>query len=126
MRAAQAASASGSGAPDPKRAAKRLVSAADPRLDAPEPLAYRIGIAEAIDRLLLQGKAGSDTKALESWQRPRLPVGGGDLVARGLEAGPLVAKTLQAIEAEWVAHGFPREIRDVIDREVAQALRSSQ
>ena len=92
----------------------------------PEPLAYRIGAAEAIDRLLLRSGAGLDLRALESWQRPRLPVGGGELVARGLEAGPLVAKTLQAIEAEWVDGGFPRDIRDLIDEKVAQALRSSQ
>ncbi len=109
-----------------KRAAKRLASAAGPGLDAPEPLAYRIGTAEAIDRILLHGAPGSDLKALATWQRPRLPVGGGDLVARGLEAGPLVAKTLQAIEAEWIERGFPGDIEDVIDKYVDQALRSSQ
>ncbi len=33
-----------------------------------------------------------DLAALEGWQRPRLPVGGGDLIAMGLEAGPIVAR----------------------------------
>ena len=72
-------------------------------------------------------RPGPETRLLESWQRPRLPVGGGDLVARGLAAGPLVAKTLQAIEAEWVERGFPRRDRGRDrPRYVDQALRSSQ
>ena len=112
-----------------KRRAKRLVSAADPELDGPEPLAYRIGTEEAIDRLLLHGQPGPDLKALETWQRPRLPVSGGDLVAMGLDAGPVVAATLQAIERDWVAAGFPADgeaVRAMARTRVDQALRSSQ
>ena len=112
-----------------KRKAKRLVSAADPRLEAPEALAYRIGAAEAVDRLLLHGEPGPDLKALERWQAPRLPVGGGDLVGMGLSAGPVVAATLQAIEREWVAAGFPADretVRALARAQVDQALRSSQ
>lgn len=112
-----------------KRAAKRLVSAADPAIEAPAPLAYRIGNMEAIDRLLLHGEPGPAVKALEAWQRPRLPVSGGDLVAMGLEAGPVVAATLQAIEREWVAAGFPADgsaVRALARAHVDQALRSSQ
>ena len=109
-----------------KRLAKRLVSAADAALDSPEPLAYRIGTASAIDRILLHGEPGPGTGKLESWQRPRLPVGGGDLVARGLKAGPIVAQTLQAIEAEWIARGFPDDLGDLVDDYVGQALRASQ
>jgi len=112
-----------------KRAARRLVSGADPAVDAPERLAYRIGAAEALDRLLLHGTPGPALKALETWQRPRLPVGGGDLVAMGLAAGPVVAATLQAIEREWVAAGFPSDaqaVRAMARAQVDQALRSSQ
>jgi len=109
-----------------KRLAKRLALAADAALDAPEPLAYRIGTAAAIDRILLHGEPGAETATLASWQRPRLPVRGGDLVARGLKAGPIVAKTLQAIEAEWIARGFPGDLGDLVDEYVDQALRSSQ
>ena len=36
-----------------------------------------------------------------------LPIGGGELIKRGVPKGPLVAKTLQAIERDWVAQGFP-------------------
>ena len=112
-----------------KRKAKRLVSAADPRLEPPEALAYRIGAAEAVDRLLLHGEPGPDLEALERWQAPLLPVGGGDLVGMGLAAGPVVAATLQAIEREWVAAGFPADreaVRAMARAHVDQALRSSQ
>jgi poly(A) polymerase len=47
--------------------------------------------------------------ALDGWKRPRLAVGGGDLIAMGLEAGPVVARTLQAIEREWAESGFAGE-----------------
>jgi poly(A) polymerase len=112
-----------------RRAAKRLVQAARPVTGAPEALAYRIGTAEAVDNILLHGKPGADLKALEGWQRPRLPVGGGDLIAMGLEAGPLVAATLQAIEEEWLDAGFPADratVRAMARARVDQALRSSQ
>jgi poly(A) polymerase len=111
------------------RAAKRLVAAAEPLLLPPEILAYRIGAAPAVDRILLHGEAGPALKALESWQRPRLPIGGGDLIAMGLSAGPAVAATLRAVEEEWLRAGFPADketVRAIARRQVDQALRSSQ
>ena len=112
-----------------KRAAKRLVSAADPALDAPELLAYWIGNDAAVDRFLLHGKAGTDLMALQAWPRPRLAIGGGDLIAMGIEAGPVVAATLQAIERDWAATGFSADrdvVRAMARRHVDQALRASQ
>jgi poly(A) polymerase len=113
-----------------KRLAKRLVSAAQTGLEAPEVLAYRIGAAEAVDRFLLYADPPpACLAALEQWKRPRLPVGGGDLVAMGLEAGPVVAATIQAIEREWVAGGFSGDreaVRALARRHVDQALRASQ
>jgi poly(A) polymerase len=112
-----------------KRAAKRLVSAADPALDAPELLAYRIGNDEAVDRFLLQSEPGLDLAALQAWPRPRLAVGGGDLIAMGLEEGPMVAATLKAIERDWAATGFSGDaamVRALARRHVDQALRSRQ
>jgi poly(A) polymerase len=111
------------------RKAKRLSSAAGTDLGEEEALAYRIGTAEAIDRILLHGMPGPDLKALEAWQKPRLPIGGGDLIAMGLEAGPVVARTIQAIEEEWVRAGFSGDraaVRAMARRHVDQALRSSQ
>ncbi|HST36736.1 MAG TPA: CCA tRNA nucleotidyltransferase, partial [Allosphingosinicella sp.] len=106
--------------------AKRLVSAAETRVEAPDRLAYWIGAPEAVDRILLHGAPESALEALADWQRPHLPVGGGQLVARGLPEGPIVAATLQAIEREWVESGFPKDIEAAVARHVAQALRSSQ
>lgn len=105
---------------------RRLVCAAAASLDEPQVLAYEIGSAEAIDRLLLQGRAEPFVAALESWTRPRLPLGGGDLIAMGLPQGPIVAKTLQSIERAWARAGFPGEeaTRALARAAVDQALRA--
>jgi poly(A) polymerase len=114
------------------RSAKRLISASkrDPG-DPPVPqvLAYTIGADEAVDRILLgEGEPGA-TAALAGWQRPRLRVGGGEIIAMGLAPGPAVARTLQAIEREWAETGFPPEgavQRAIARRHVDQALREAQ
>lgn len=102
------------------KARKRLAFAA-PRDVSPNPqvLAYRIGIEGAIDRLLL---AGDDAGAagLVGWKPPRLPIGGGVLIARGLSEGPAVARTLRQIEDQWVEDGFPRG--EAFERIVTAAL----
>ncbi|TFI58070.1 CCA tRNA nucleotidyltransferase [Sphingomonas parva] len=115
------------------KAAKRLASAARrSAADAGEPaqrLAYRLGRDEAVDRILLGSGDAADAASLESWQRPRLSLGGGDLIAMGLRPGPVVAATLQALERSWAEAGFPAEAetqqalaRTLVD----QALRASQ
>ena len=112
-----------------KRTAGRLAAAVDPRLDAPEVLAYEIGAEEAVDRFLLAGRTDVDLAHLQGWRRPRLPVSGGELIAMGLEAGPVVARTMRAVEREWALSGFPadkRTVRAIARRLVDQALRSSQ
>jgi len=85
---------------------KRLVTAAGRQgnADGARALAYRLGREEAIDRLLLDGQ---DIAALSGWEIPRLPIKGADIVARGVGAGPEVARVLRAVEARWVAEGFP-------------------
>ena len=110
-----------------KRQAKRLVSAAEPCLETPEVLAYEIGAEAAIDRFLLQRKTEVDLRALEGWKRPHLPISGGELIAMGLEPGPVVAATMQAVEREWTLSGFPgdrAEVRALARRHVDQALRA--
>lgn len=89
---------------------KRLAAAAarDGNCDHPRGLAYRIGLEEARDRLLL---AGASVSALDSWDIPRLPLKGGQIVARGISAGPQVARLLRIIEARWIAEEFPDEAR---------------
>ncbi|MEA3034240.1 MAG: poly(A) polymerase [Sphingomonadales bacterium] len=112
------------------KAQRRLVTAARRDGDAPVPevLAYRLGRDEAVDRMLLGDVDPAIVRVLDGWKRPRLAVGGGDLIALGLEAGPAVARTLQAIEREWSESGFAGEAeqRAIARRHVDQALADRQ
>ena len=42
----------------------------------------------------------------ERWQPPRLPLGGADVMALGLPAGPRVGELLRALEEWWIAGDF--------------------
>jgi poly(A) polymerase len=98
----------------------RLVSAAERLVDDaanPEALAYRLTPPAAIDRLLL---GGGDARGLKGWAAPVFPLKGGEIVKRGVTAGPLVARVLQAVEARWVAEGFPDTAR--IDALLAEEM----
>ncbi len=89
----------------------RLVSAAERNAgDAADPhaLAYRLTVPLAIDRLLL---GGADARGLREWNVPAFPLKGGAIVARGVSAGPDVARILQQVESRWVAEGFPDSAR---------------
>jgi poly(A) polymerase len=100
----------------------RLVGAAERRAEDaenPRALAYRLTPAVATDRLLL---AGGDARGLADWQVPVFPLKGGAIVARGVTAGPLVARILQTVEARWVAEGFPPAER--IETILAEELRT--
>ena len=70
----------------------------------PRALAYRLGMEGAIDVLLL---AEGSIAPLRGWAIPVFPLKGGQIVARGVSAGPQVARLLQAVEARWIAEGFP-------------------
>jgi len=89
---------------------KRLVVAAQREAPPGEAraLAYRFGKDEALDSLLM---AGADTSSLEGWDPPEFPLKGGQIVARGVKAGPSVARILKAVEARWVEEGFPGKER---------------
>lgn len=99
----------------------RLVSASARQpgdAETPHALAYRIGTDFAIDRLLL---LGADIAPLRGYEPPRFPLKGGQIVARGVAAGPQVARTLQRVESRWIAEGFPDATR--IDAIVDEELR---
>jgi poly(A) polymerase len=101
----------------------RLVAAAERTAsdaDNPLALAYRLTPMVAIDRLLL---AGGDARGLAGWQVPVFPLKGGAIVARGITAGPEVARLLQTIEARWVAEGFPSA--DRVNQMLAEELGTS-
>jgi poly(A) polymerase len=105
------------------------LSMLSPTADQARPLAYRCGLMIARDILLLHG-ADSDWRKgyeqLDEWQIPIFPIKGGELVKRGLSAGPVVAGTLQAIEKAWIAENFPAENRanQIADQLVAEILSS--
>ena len=63
---------------------------------------------QALDRLLL---TGTDIAPLIGWAIPTFPLKGGEIVARGIKAGPDVARILQAVEDRWVDEAFPGEER---------------
>ena len=81
-------------------------------------LAYRLGLDQALDRLLL---TGADVAPLNGWTIPAFPLKGGQIVARGVKAGPEVARLLRAVEDRWVAEIFPGEDRvwEILGEELA-------
>jgi poly(A) polymerase len=105
------------------KAKKRLGCTAEDELgSSPEALAYFAGHDCATDRLLLAGKTDA-AASLSSWTMPRLPIGGGALIQRGMTPGPQVARTLKALEQRWVESGFPNG--EAFERLVTEALESS-
>lgn len=81
-------------------------------------LAYRVGIEEARDRLLI---GGQPVAALESWTAPLFPLKGGAIVARGVTAGPEVARLLRTVEDQWISEGFPdgARVSSILDEALA-------
>ncbi|WP_242780395.1 CCA tRNA nucleotidyltransferase [Sphingopyxis sp. YF1] len=89
-------------------------------------LAHAIGVEAARDVCLLAGDAqaaAAATEQLSGWQVPDLPVRGGDIIARGVTAGPEVARILKAVEAQWVAEDFPGAARvaQLLDQMIGRA-----
>jgi poly(A) polymerase len=89
--------------------AQRLI-APSPQPDNVRAMAYHADIGTARDVVMLYGTDSDVPECLaqlQQWEIPSLNVKGGDLIKLGLTAGPLIAKTLQAIEAAWIDEGFP-------------------
>ena len=83
------------------------IAAAATGITTPRDAALWADGAEAVaDRLLIAGDAAGAVAAL-AWPRPRLPVSGRDILARGVAPGREVAARLAAFERGWVAAGFP-------------------
>ena len=101
----------------------RLVSAAERLVEDAhntQALAYSIGVSFAVDRLLLLGR---DAQATSNWQPPTFPLKGGTIVARGVQAGPDVARILQTVERRWVEEGFPdsNRVAALLDEELKES-----
>lgn len=102
-----------------RKAIRHRVPASGLEAAAPTPetiraRAYHTSIAAARDQALLFG-ADDDVAAmlakLKDWTPPALPITGGDLIAIGLKPGRIVAESLKAVEAAWIAEQFPDEDR---------------
>jgi poly(A) polymerase len=65
---------------------------------------------------------------LTNWEVPDFAFKGGELIQRGLAAGPIVAITLQTIEKKWVEADFPNgdHFAALVDQEIAAALSAAK
>ncbi len=105
-----------------RREAKHVVALAD-RSGKDVPVAedaYWRGKAAMTDRLLLGGGTAEDYARLLAWEKPKLPISGRDLIARGTPAGPEVSKRLGKFEKAWVAAGCPMDA-DALETLIAQS-----
>ncbi len=81
-----------------------------------EALLYRIGPRLYLGRLLLAWAKSSATeedpawksaaKLGSTWQRPKFPIAGADLIALGWHPGPALGARLKYLEDLWIAEGF--------------------
>lgn len=91
-------------------------------------LAFRIGSDSTRDCWLLAGNADSAVSVMQElrdWQAPHFPIKGGQIVARGIDAGPTVARLLKQIEEMWIAVNFPdgAALAALVDQVIAAELR---
>ena len=113
----------------------RLTAAvgADPRIMAwmsPRELrraVYRLGKRTFSDRAKLAWAGSANRKAAEpqwrallalaeDWDRPEFPIGGDDVKAVGVPAGPLLGQVLREVEDWWVDEDFPAGREVVLQR----------
>ncbi|HEX8569076.1 MAG TPA: CCA tRNA nucleotidyltransferase [Caulobacteraceae bacterium] len=88
---------------------------------------YRLGPAVFRDRVYLQWaeRPEMEPEARElldlsaSWNPPRFPLTGEDVMAAGVTKGPEVGRTLRALEDEWIASGFGED-REALLRRLAR------
>jgi poly(A) polymerase len=103
------------------------VAAPAPEAESIRTIAYLHGIECARDVALLyasDGQINECLKQIEGWRPPAFELKGGDIIMMGLTAGPAVAKTLRAVEAQWISEGFPRieRVTEIATQKVAEAL----
>jgi tRNA nucleotidyltransferase/poly(A) polymerase len=56
----------------------------------------------------------SAVELLRSWPRPKFPIGGADLIARGWTSGAALGDRLRRLEEEWIASGFLLSREDLL------------
>lgn len=98
----------------------------DINLDSVPSIAYHHGtdVAQDIALLFASDDHLSDIlQTLDGWENPVLPLKGSDIIAEGIEPGPVVSKLLTEIEHAWIKEGFPAETRV---RELMRQFTSNQ
>jgi len=103
---------------------QRLLRAAAPAgSENARALGFRIGTEQATDVLLLSDRDLGEVTQLQGWEPPAFPISGGAIVARGVKAGPDVARLLGEVREQWIAEGFPDAARvsEIADAAVARA-----
>lgn len=98
-------------------------ASAAPSEDVLRRLLFRFGRIAASDALMLAhaeadvGPGDSDfaraRRFLSETPAPRSPIGGKDLIARGLGEGPRIGEILQAFHRLWGEAGFPADAESV-------------
>jgi len=78
---------------------------------------YRLGAARFEDRVRLSWAAARPPANVlawrmlltmaKSWERPKFPLSGRDVMAAGVPEGPAVGEVLEAVEAWWMEQDFP-------------------
>ena len=49
-----------------------------------------------------------------TWQRPKFPIAGSDLIALGWKPGPALGEKLRYLEDLWIAEGFRKRAREAL------------
>lgn len=82
-------------------------------------VAFKFGKDIAIDQILLHSHnidIGHGIADLKNWDIPSFTISGGELIKRGLPAGPIVSTALQQIKNDWIQAGFPSQdgLEDIV------------
>lgn len=110
---------------------------APPSFQGLRTLLFSAGREAASDALMLahaEAQASPSDEAFAAAGRfladspePRLPIGGADLIARGVAAGRPVGRALRVFQALWIRAGFPKEpetLARLIEQAVAESART--
>lgn len=95
---------------------------------------YHLGVQGYSDRVRLAWASDTKLKTTPQWRallahaagyrRPKLPIGGDQVMAAGAPAGPVVGDILREVEAWWIDADFPDDPLAIVERlkAVTQAL----
>lgn len=59
---------------------------------------------------------GELVRLLKDWRVPEFPIKGGDIIARGVEAGPAVSGLMKSLETEWFESDFQLSRDELLSR----------